>query len=922
MTAAGSKAARGQAGPAGDATRPEAAHDVLGRTRPRALESLFAPRSVAVIGATDRPGSVGLAIMQNLAAFPGRVFPINPGRASVAGREAYPSVAALPERPDLAVIATPAPGIPGLLRECGQAGVPGAVIVSAGFRECGPAGAELEQRCLAEARASGLRLVGPNCLGVMMPHPRLNATFARGLARAGNVAFLSQSGALCTAILDWSLREQVGFSAFVSVGSMLDVGWGDLLTHFGDDPHTRSIVCYMESVGDARAFLSAAREVALHKPIVILKVGHTDAGSRAAASHTGALTGSDAVFDAAVRRAGVLRVGTVEELFDLAEVLAKQPRPRGPRLAVVTNAGGAGALAADALVLGGGQLAGLAPETRAALDAALPAPWSHGNPVDVLGDASPERFAKALQAVAADGGNDGLLVLLTPQRMTDALGTAAAVVAQAQALAGRKPVLACWMGGDAVEAGRDVLNRAGIPTFAYPDTAARTFALMWRYSDNLRALYETPEALPLPEHNGEVAGRVAARLASLRAAGRTLLTEVESKELLAACGLPVVDAHAARSEEEAVALASQLGFPVAVKLLSTTAAHKGRLGGVRLDLRDAAAVREAWRGVRAAGGEHFGGVSVQRMVRAEGPEWILGSSMDPQFGPVLLCGAGGSLVEVLRDTALGLPPLNATLAHRLLEQTRLAAALAREPAGQGNELNALARLLVRFSQVVLAHPVIAEIDLNPVVFSGGAPVALDARVVLHPRERDLGQLPRPAIRPYPSAYVHAWRLRDGTEVTLRPVRPEDEPWLVEFHRSLSERSVYLRYFGPLQLEQRAAHAQLIRLCCLDYDREMALVAERREPGGAPEILGVGRLSRWDGAGETEFAVTVSDRWQGRGLGTHLLESLVQVARAEGLRRITATILPGNREMQQVARRAGFALEFPPGAHECRATLDL
>jgi acetyltransferase len=801
--------------------------------------------------------------------------------------------------------------------------VPGAVILSAGFRECGPAGAQLEQRCLAEARAAGVRLVGPNCLGLMMPHAGLNATFARGMARAGNVAFLSQSGALCTAILDWSLREQVGFSAFVSVGSMLDVGWGDLLTHFGDDPHTRSIVCYMESVGDARAFLSAAREVALHKPVVILKVGHTDAGSRAAASHTGALTGSDAVFDAAVRRAGVLRVGTVEELFDLAEVLAKQPRPRGPRLALVTNAGGAGALAADALVLAGGQVAGLAPATRAALDACLPAPWSHGNPVDVLGDASPERFASALQAVGADEGNDGLLVLLTPQRMTEATGTAAAVVAQAQAWAGRKPLLACWMGGEAVQAGRDLLNGAGIPTFEYPDTAARTFALMWRYSDNLRALYETPEAVPLPEGHGQAEGRVAVRLASLRAAGRTLLTEVESKELMAGCGLPVVDTHAARSEDEAVTLAARVGYPVAVKLLSGTQAHKRQAGGVRLDVADAAAVRAAWHGIRAAAGEHFEGVSVQRMVRVEGPELILGSSVDPQFGPVLLFGAGGSLVEAWQDTAPGLPPLNVTLARRLMEQTRVAGALVRDRAGREAALDALARMLVRFSHVVLAHPAIAEIDLNPVVLSGGAPLALDARVVLHPRERDLRQLPRPAIRPYPAAYVHPWTLRDGTAVTIRPVRPEDEPLLVAFHRDLSERSVYLRYFGPLKLEERAAHAQLVRLCCLDYDREMALVAERAGAGaGGPEILGVGRLSRWDEAGGTEFAVTVSDRWQGRGLGTHLLESLVQVARAEGLRRVTATILPDNREMQQVARRAGFALEFPPGAHECRATLEL
>jgi acetyltransferase len=370
-------------------------------------------------------------------------------------------------------------------------------------------------------------------------------------------------------------------------------------------------------------------------------------------------------------------------------------------------------------------------------------------------------------------------------------------------------------------------------------------------------------------------------------------------------------------------LAARIGFPVALKLLSTTQAHKRQAGGVRLDLADAAAVRAAWRDIRTAAGAHFEGVSVQRMVRAEGPELILGSSLDSQFGPVLLFGSGGSLVEALRDTVPGLPPLNVTLARRLMEQTRVAGALARDRAGQEQALESLARMLARFSEVVLANPAMAEIDLNPVVLAGGRPLALDARVVLHPRGRDLRQLPRPAIRPYPSAYVHPWTLRDGTAVNIRPVRPEDEPLLVAFHRDLSERSVYLRYFGPLKLEERAAHAQLVRLCCLDYDREMALVAERRDAGGGPpEILGVGRLSRWDGEGETEFAVTVSDRWQGRGLGTHLLESLVQVARAEGLRRVTATILPENHDMQRVARRAGFALEFPPGAHECRASLAL
>lgn len=901
--------------------RLERAHDVLRHGRLRPLEALFAPRHIALLGASDKPGSVGLALLENLRDFPGQVFPVNPNRSRVGGLEAFPSVRVLPETVDLAVIATPAPSVPELVRECAARGVPAAVIISAGFRECGPAGLALEERCLQAARRGGLRLLGPNCLGLMIPQLRLNATFARGPARPGHVAILSQSGALCTAILDWSLRENVGFSAFVSVGSMLDVGWGDLIAHFGDDPRTRSIVCYMESVGDARRFLSAARSVAMAKPVIVLKVGHTEAAARAAASHTGALTGSDAVFDAALRRAGVLRVNTVEELFDLAEVLSKQPRPRGPRLGIVTNAGGAGALAADALAIAGGQVAVLSSETLAALNAALPAPWSHGNPVDVLGDADPARFGHALERVAADPGTDGVLAILTPQRMTDATGTAEGWVRDRKA--GGKPVLACWMGGEAVQAGRDALNAAGVPTFEYPDTAARAFALMWRYSDNLRALYETP--MPLPEEAVDEAGRAAvtARVRALHQAGRTLLTEVESKDLLRACGLPMNATRAAGSADEAVARAEEFGYPVVLKLQSSTLSHKRKAGGVHLDLRDAAAVRRAWEAIRAAAGDQFEGASVQPMARHEGLEWILGSSVDPQFGPVLMFGAGGSHVELWRDTAIALPPLNATLARRLMEQTRIAAGLARGPARPGSDLEALTRLLVRFSHLVLEQPWIAEIDLNPIVSLPDVGfVALDARVVLQPPGTGEDQLPRPAIRPYPAALVHSWGMRDGTTAVIRPVRPEDEPLLVKFHRTLSERSVYLRYFAPLKLEERTAHEQLIRLSCLDYDQEMALVAERRNPGtGRPEILAVGRLSRWDSTRESEFALTVSDQWQGQGLGTHLLKSLVAVARAEKLTRVTGTILADNHEMLHVARKAGFKIEHGPDPQQCRAILE-
>ncbi len=905
--------------------RAERAHDILRHARGNPLDAIFTPKTVAVIGATEKPGSVGCAVLKNLSAFGGTVYPVNPKRTRVLGIQTFPNIAAVPEKVDLAVIVTPAPTVPGIVRECVKAGVRGAVIISAGFKESGAGGAELERQILAEARRGPLRVIGPNCLGVMTPHSRSNATFAAALARPGSVAFISQSGALCTAILDWSLREHVGFSAFVSIGSMLDVNWGDLITYFGDDPHTRSIVIYMESVGEARCFLSAAREVALTKPIIVIKVGRTEAAARAAASHTGSLTGSDEVLDAAFRRVGVLRVNTIEELFDMSEVLAKQPRPRGPRLAIVTNAGGPGALATDRLVNSGGQLAELSDNTRAALDALLPPHWSHNNPIDILGDAGPERYAKAVELAAKDPNTDGVLAILTPQAMTDAVGTADQLKPFAK-LDG-KPLLACWMGGPAVESGEAVLNGSSIPTFKYPDRAARAFDLMWHYTQNLRSLYETP-TFDREASKRESVSQAADLIARARKAGRTLLTEYESKQILGAYDIPTVATHVALTEEDAVALADNFGYPVVAKLFSETLTHKTDVGGVQLNIRNVTGVRRAWHAIESsvrkkAGPQHFLGVTVQPMVSLDGYELILGSSIDAQFGPVLLFGAGGQLVEVFKDRALGLPPLNATLARRLMEQTCIYTALKGVRGRPPVDLAALEQLLVRFSRLVVEQRWIKEIDINPLLVSSGQMLALDGRIVLHDPSLREEQLPRPAIRPYPSQYVQRCKLKDGTAVTIRPIRPEDEPLLVKFHRTLSERSVYYRYFTPLRLEQRVAHERLARICFIDYDREMALVIERDgESIGQREIVGVGRLSKSHGANEAEFALVISDQSQGLGLGTRLLKTLVQIGRDEKLNRITATILPDNRQMQHVARKAGFIVVNEPQAGECRANLDL
>ncbi|MBM3890470.1 MAG: acetyl CoA synthetase subunit alpha, partial [Verrucomicrobia bacterium] len=551
--------------------------DVLRKGQRKPLDAFFAPRSVAVIGATETPGTVGRTILWNLISsqFGGTVYPVNLKRSNVLGIRAYPNVAALPETPDLVVVITPATAVPNIVKECVDVGVKSGVVISAGFKEIGPAGAELERQVLENARRGGMRIVGPNCLGVMCPLTGFNATFATTIARPGNVGFISQSGALCTAVLDWSLRENVGFSAFMSLGSMLDVGWGDMIDYLGEDSRTHSIVIYMESVGDARSFLSAAREVALNKPIIVIKAGRSEAAAKAAASHTGSLTGSDEVLDTAFRRCGVLRVNSIDDIFSMSEVLAKQPRPKGPRLMIVTNAGGPGVLATDALMASGGALAPLSKETIEALNPHLPAAWSHNNPVDVIGDAPPERYAKAIEILAKDRHTDGLLVILTPQAMTDPTQTAEHLRPYAKM---DKPILASWMGGADVEAGRTILSRMGIPQFPYPDTAARAFQYMWLYSYNLHAIYQTP-SLPVAGADDAPDRATAEKIIhEARKQGRTILTEFESKNLMAAYGIPTVETRVAATEAEAVKLADKIGYPVVLKLYSETITHKTDVG--------------------------------------------------------------------------------------------------------------------------------------------------------------------------------------------------------------------------------------------------------------------------------------------------------------------------------------------------------
>ncbi len=895
------------------------------RSESHPLDPLFLPKSVAVVGASERPGSVGRSVLWNLLSSPfgGTVFPVNSKRSNVLGIKAYPSVSALPEKVDLVVVTTPADTVPAIIQESVDCSIPAGIVISAGFKEFGEHGKELERQ-ISKIIQGKMRLIGPNCLGVMNPIRGLNATFAHSVARPGNVAFISQSGALCTAVLDWSLRENVGFSAFVSIGSMLDVNWGDLVDYFGSDPRTHSIVIYMESIGDARSFLSAAREVSLTKPVIVIKAGRTAAAAKAAASHTGALTGSDEVLDAAFRRTGVLRVNSIADIFFMSDVLAKQPRPRGNRLCILTNAGGPGVLATDALVAGGGELSELSAETMQAFDAILPAQWSHNNPVDILGDAEPERYAKSLEIAAKDPSIDGMLVVLTPQEMTNPTQIAEKLKPYAKGLG--KPVLASWMGGAEVAAGEQILNQAGIPTFQFPDSAVRAFNYMWRYAYNLKGIYETP-ALPQNADAAVQRGKAESIINEVRKSGRTILTEYESKQLLKAYDIPTVETRVAETEEQALQAAAEIGYPVVLKLYSLTITHKTDVGGVQLNLRDADAVKAAFQGIRSAvtekaGAQHFQGVTVQPMAKLDGYELIIGSSLDSQFGPVILFGTGGQLVEVFKDRALALPPLNSTLALRLMEQTKIFTALKGVRGRKPVDIKALEDLLVRFSQLVVEQPWIKEIDINPLLASPDRLLALDARVVLHGPEMPEEDLPTAAIRPYPTRLVSEWTAKDDKVVTIRPIRPEDEPAMIEFHKKLSERSVYLRYFQPLKLTQRTAHERLTRTCFIDYDREMALVAERQTDSGEREVLAIGRLSKLHGRNEAELAAVAIDDAQHKGLGTELYRRLIQVASDEKLSKVVSNMLPENREMRAICTKLGFKMFSSLEDNMIRAELEL
>jgi acetyltransferase len=903
----------------------------------KSLLPVLAPKNVAVIGASEKPASIGRTLLWNLISNPfgGTVFPVNPNRSSILGIKPYPNLAAITDPVDLAVIATPAETVPDIIDECADAGVKGGLIISSGFREIGVKGAELEKEILQRAQRGGMRFLGPNCYGIMMPYSGFNASIGRGMALTGNVGFISQSGAISAAILDWSFRERVGFSGFISIGNMSDINWGDLIYYMGDDHHTHSIVIYLERVGDARTFLSAAREVSLTKPIIVLYGGEHHAEMESVGTQISRLVASQEpreqrstsrVLNAAFRRSGVLPVKRMVDLFAMAEILFKQPRAEGPRLTILTNSHAPGVQAGNALVNSGGKLAPLSEETVKELSKLFLNGWKATNPINILRDADPDRYVKTLEIVSKDPNNNGILVILTPQAMTDPTETARRLKPFAKL--SHKPILVSWMGGEEVAEGKALLNRFNVPTFPFPDTAAQAFNYMWQHNYNLRGLFETPE-LPADD-NGALINRGLATgiINSVRESGRNFLTDVESKQVLSAYGIPVLPTELATSEEEALEVAERTGYPVLLKVCSEGILDRSIPGYLNMNLINAESVVEAFRSMKKSvtekmGPDYFKGVTVQPMLQISGYKLIVGCCQDKTFGPVLLFGAGGSLVEIHQDIAIGLPPLNSTLAHRMMEQTRIYHALRGEKGLVAINMAELEQLLVRFSQLVVEQRWIKEIEINPLLAGSHHLTVSDSRMVLQTPDIEEEDIPRLAIRPYPSQYIQTTELRDGTPVIIRPIRPEDESLIAKFHETLSDQSVYFRYFHPIALKQRVSHERLSRICFIDYDREVVLVVIEKDPkSGEQTIIAVGRINKLRGTNDAEFAITISDKYQRTGLGTVLLDQLVQIGRVEKVDRIVADILMENRGMQRVCEKVGFKLRYDGDEQIVKAVIEL
>jgi acetyltransferase len=883
------------------------------------LDKIFHPQSIAVVGASQRAGSIGSAIMHNLIreGYPGKVYPINPRHKTIWDLGSFPSLSELESPVDLVIMATPIASAPQIVKECKKAGAGGLIIISAGGKEIGTKGRELESAIKKEAKDSSLRIIGPNCLGIVCSQAKLNASFASHMPLPGNMAFISQSGAICTSVLDLSIKEQIGFSYFVSLGSMLDVDFGDIIDYLGGDYQVNSIIMYIESLSRFRNFMSAARAVSRVKPIIAVKAGRTQAGAKAAATHTGSLAGEDAVYDAAFDRAGIVRVKTFEELFDCAELLAKQPRPLGPGLAIITNAGGPGVMAVDALFDYGVDPVALRPETIHKLDELLPPHWSRTNPIDILGDATPERYQRVVDICLKASEVKGLLIILTPQAMTRPTHVAETLSGH---LRGKPyPVFTSWMGGQDVEKGKGIFNHEGIPTFDSPERAVRAFMNLYQYSKNIKLLQEIPPNLPKKiefDHDN-------ARILLDQGINKKnfLLTEIESKDLLSAYGISVNLSKLAVSGAQAVEKAREIGFPVAMKICSRDILHKSNVNGVLLNLKNESEVEDSFKKIMTSARScipeaEIEGVTVQTMLSPE-YELILGSKRDRDFGPVVLFGMGGIMAEVLEDQSIALPPLNRLLARSLMEKTRVYRLLKGYRNYPPANLTLLEEILIRLSQLVIDFPEIEELDINPLMVTKNDFCAADARVLLKST-----QVPSPfhlVISPYPSQYEVRIQHSGVGELFIRPIRPEDAPLLVKLFESLSARSIVLRFFSPLKM---LPHRMLARFTQIDYDREIALVA-LYGPEQNEKMLGVARIiTNVYNRKHAEFSVIVGDPWQGKGIGAELLKRCLSISRERGIEKVTGIVLPENTQMLALGKKLGFSATKVTGESDYKLSIDL
>ena len=886
------------------------------------LDRVFNPRRIAVVGASDRDNSVGAKLLKNLigVGYKGAVYPVNPFRPIVQGVTAYPAVEKIPRRVDLAIVATPAHTVPQIIEECGKAGILRIIIISAGFREVGEEGEDLEKQILALKQEYGMRIIGPNSLGVMRPEVKLNATFANIAPTQGKIAFISQSAALCSSVLDWASEAHVGFSAIVSVGSMLDVDFGDLIDYFGTDRQTKSIVLYIESIKDARKFMSAARGFARAKPIIVVKAGKFKESSEAAICHTGALCGEDAIYDAAFKRAGIVRVEKIIDLFNCAEKLAMQPNPKGPNLTIITNAGGPGIMATDTLIARGGSLSRLEEKTVKTLNEILPNYCSKLNPVDILEEATAERFRRVMEICLEDANSNGFLVIYTPQGASDPIQTAEVIVDLSRRYAqSGKPILTSLMGEGDCRRGRVLLRQNGIPAFSTPEEAVSTFMYMWSYTQNLELLYETPEELTI-----ELAVPTSLREILRKAAkeGRKVLSEPESRQFLEAYGIPAVKSEVATTPREAVEAASRIGYPVAMKASSPQIIHKSRMRGVVLNLRSEAEIEESFeelhqRVKNTMPSAEFKGVIIQPMVMNRGVELLIGSKRDLQFGSVVVFGTGGVATEFQKDVNVGFPPLNQILARRLIEGTKVHNLLS-EGETETPDQRHLEEVLVKFSQLIIDFPEISEVDINPFIFSKTGGLAVDTRIAIDQDAVLNGTRPHEhlIITPYPKKYTLKWKIRNGKRVLLRPIKPEDENLLRELFNSLSEESMRYRFF---QVIREMSHETMTRYCNIDYSREIAIIAETQVK--KKKIVGVARMILQPDRRKGEFAVVVADKWQGLGLGSKLVKQIIEVSKDMGLDTLSADVLTSNRKMLNLCKRKGFDLKISDEETQ-KATLKL